>query len=437
MHGTALSSSELHDAWLALSPPERVEGFQLLSRSDAEVFFLELDAREQARLLLSLPIEERRLWMRQLPPDDAADVVQEAPQLERENLLGLLDVATRRETAALLAYEEDVAGGLMSPRFARVRLDQTADEAVSYLRQQARGKLETLYYVYVLGPEQHLLGVVSFRELFAAPPTALVREIMTSDLVTVPEEMDQEAVSRLFQENGVIALPVIDADGRMKGIITVDDIVDVVQEEATEDIQKFGGAEALSGPYLASSFAEMVRTRGGWLTVLFVGEMLTASAMGYFEDEISRAVVLALFIPLIISSGGNTGSQASTLIIRAMALGEVRNQDWPRVLRREIAAGLTLGAALGFIGFVRVVVWSKLFSAYGKHALLIAITVGISLVGVVAWGSISGSMLPFVLRRVGFDPASASAPFVATLIDVTGLIIYFSAASLVLRGTLL
>jgi magnesium transporter len=260
---------------------------------------------------------------------------------------------------------------------------------------------------------------------------------MRTDMVTASEQMDQEAVSLLFAQHDLMAVPVVDAEGRMRGIVTVDDIVDVVQEEATEDIQKIGGTEALDSPYLQIGFARMLRKRAGWLAALFLGEMLTATAMGYYENEIARAVVLALFIPLIISSGGNSGSQASTLVIRAMALGEVRLRDWWRVIRRELAVGLALGTTLGVIGLLRVLLWQALFRVYGEHFLLIGLTVACSLVGVVLYGTVAGSMLPFLLRRLGFDPASASAPFVATLVDVSGIVIYFTVASLILRGILL
>jgi magnesium transporter len=337
----------------------------------------------------------------------------------------------------LLAYAEDAAGGLMNPRYARVRPEMSVDEAISYLRRQAREQIETIYYAYVLDAQQHLRGVVSFRELFAAPGEKKIQEVMHTNVVTVSEQLDQEAVSQLFAQHDLIALPVVDAEGRMKGIVTVDDIVDVVQEEATEDIQKIGGLEALEGPYLQIGFASMVRKRAGWLSALFLGEMLTATAMGYYEHEIERAVVLALFIPLIISSGGNSGSQASTLVIRAMALGEVRLRDWWRVVRREVAAGLVLGAILGGIGLTRILLWPSRAQVYGEHYVLVGLTVAASLVGVVLFGTIAGSMLPFILRGLGFDPASASAPFVATLVDVSGLIIYFTVASFILYGVLL
>jgi len=415
-----------------LTADERAYGFQALSRLDAEGLFLQLPAFDQARLLLALPPDHRRMWVRLLPPDDAADLVQRVPPEEREGLLALVDDATRKEVKALLAYAEDNAGGLMNPRFARVRPDMTVDEAISYVRKQARERLPAIYYVYVLDQAQHLLGTVSFRELFAAGAATRVSGVMTTDVLRVQDTTDQEEVTRLFAQHHLLAIPVVDATERMVGIVTIDDIVDVVQEEATEDIQKLGGMEALGAPYLQMSFVAMVKKRAGWLSALFLGEMLTATAMGRFEDEIAKAVVLALFVPLIISSGGNSGSQATTLVIRAMALGEVRLRDWWRVAHREVRAGLTLGIVLGAIGVIRIGVWQVLFHTYGAHWLGIALTVGTSLVGVVGFGTIAGSMLPFLLRRLGFDPASASAPFVATLVDVTGLVIYFSVASVIL-----
>jgi len=432
-----LLASELQDTWQILSPEERLEGLRFLPHAEAEDLLLGLPARDQSDLILAMSPGERRSWMRLLPPDDAADVIQAAPDTEREGLLALLDEPTRKEVAALLAYAEDEAGGLMNPRYARLRPDMSVDEAITYLRRQARERLETIYYVYVLDAEQRLLGVVSFRELFSASPEKKVRDIMRTDVLTAPENLDQEALSRLFAETDFLAIPIVDSERHVKGIVTVDDIVDVVQEEATEDIQKIGGMEALDAPYLESGFWSMVKKRAGWLAILFVGEMFTATAMGYFENEIARAVVLALFVPLIISSGGNSGSQASTLVVRALALGEVRLRDWWRVVRREIGVGVALGAILASIGLARILTWQALFGVYGQHYVLIALTVATSLIGVVTWGTVAGSMLPMLLRRSGLDPASASAPFVATLVDVSGLVIYFSVASLLLRGTLL
>jgi magnesium transporter len=433
----ALTADELQDVWPILSRDERAEGFQLLPPDDADDFFLALSTRDQAELLMELRPGARRRWVRMLPPDDAADLVQELDADDRPPVVELLDPVTRREVSALLAYEEDEAGGLMSPRFARLRPEQTVDEAIAYLRRQARRRLEALYYVYVLDAEQRLRGVVSFRELFAAPGEALISDVMETDLVTVPEHMDQESVSLLLTESDLLAVPVVDAQWRLMGIVTIDDIVDVVQEEATEDIQKAGGVEALDAPYFDVSVPAMIRKRGVWLVVLFLSEMLTATAMAHYQDEVARAVVLATFIPLMISSGGNTGSQASTLVIRAMALGEVRMRDWWRVIRREFATGLALGLVLAVIGFVRIVIWESVGHMYGPHYLEVAFTVAASLVFIVLWGTIAGSMLPLFLRRIGLDPANSSAPFVATLVDVTGLMIYFSIARIVLGGTLL
>jgi len=437
MSDARLTGDELRDAWAVLSSIERLEGFQHLDRSEADEFFLGLSTHEQAAMLRSMRSGERRLWLRLLAPDDAADLVQELPEDERSAFLGQLDDVSRREVAALMAYAEDAAGGLMSPRFARLRPEMTVDEAIRYLRRQAREQLETIYYAYVLDQEQRIRGVVTFRDLFTAPGSKPLAEVMHTAVISVPDTMDQEAVARVIAEHDLNALPVVDADGRMKGIVTVDDIVDVVQHEATEDIQKLGGMEALDTPYMETSFGAMVKKRGGWLAALFLGEMLTASAMAHYEHEIARAVVLTLFIPLIISSGGNSGSQATTLIIRAMALGEITGRDWWLIIRREVAAGLALGAILATIGLIRIAVWQSVFHSYGDSWLRIAFTVAFSLIGVVSWGTIAGSMLPFIVKRFGFDPATASAPFVATLVDVAGLIIYFNVAQVLLRGSLL
>jgi magnesium transporter len=432
-----LSLGEIRDVWPLLAHGDRIAGFLLLPRDEAEDFFFGLSARDQSDLVCGMPGREQRSWVRLLPPDDAADLVQAAPTEKRDQLLALLDEPTRREVTALLAYSEDNAGGLMNPRYIRLRPEMTVDEAISYVRKQMREQPRTIYYGYVLDSEQRLLGVVSFRELFTASVRTRVAEIMKRQVTTIPEQMDQETVSHKFAQSHLVALPVVSTEGQMKGIVTVDDVVDVVQEEATEDMQKMGGVEALDAPYLQIELRKMIRKRVGWLSVLFLGEMLTASAMGFFEKEIARAVVLALFIPLIISSGGNSGSQATTLVIRAMALGEVRLRDWWRVIRREVVAGCGLGLVLAAIGFVRIVTWEGLFHTYGPQYLSVATTVACSLVGVVLWGTMAGSMLPFVLRRFGFDPASASAPFVATLVDVSGLVIYFTVAAIVLRGRLL
>lgn len=432
-----LTAADLREIWSILSLEERVQGFRVLPRDEAESLLFTLTDSDLTKLVLALKPGDRRYWVRLLPPDDIADMIQGAPPEEREGLIGLLDDRTRHEVNALMAYAEDEAGGLMNPRFARVRADMSIDEAVSYLRKLARQNLSTFNYAYVMDEQQKLLGVISLRELFASDSARKVREVMQTDLVTLKEDVDQETVSQVFAETDLVAIPVVDAEGRMKGVVTVDDVVDVVREEATEDIQKFGGMAALEAPYLTAGFIEMVKKRGVVLAALFVGEMLTASAMSHFEDEIARAVVLALFVPLIISSGGNSGSQASTLVIRAMALGEVQLRDVFRVLRRELGAGLVMGGALGVIGFLRVVLWQQVWPSYGEHYVGVALVVAISLLGVVMLGTVTGGLLPFFLKRVGLDPASSSAPFVATLVDVAGLVMYFTVASMVLAGTML
>jgi len=439
---TLISEAELEALlaeWSRLDSDAQLKTFTELSQPSREELFFKLSSHAQAELYCGLPGFERKSWIRILAPDDAADMIQELPEDERAAALELLDHPTRMEVLGLMAYKEDVAGGLMNPRYARLRPDMTVDEALRYLREQTRAKVETIYYAYVLDAQQKLLGAISLRELFMATPSSRVNQLMASGehVTFIREDQTQEDIARLFSNREHKALPVLDAEGRMKGIITVDDVVQVVQEEATEDIQKIGGMEALDEPYFKIAFLRMVKKRAGWLMALFIGEMFTATAMGYYEDEISKAVVLALFVPLIMSSGGNSGSQATTLIIRAMALGEVRLSDWWRVLGREIASGLALGVILGIVGFARICLWPAKATLYGPHYQTIAVAVGCSVVGIVMWGTLIGSMLPLVLRRIGFDPAAASAPFVATLVDVTGLVLYFTIASIFLKGILL
>jgi magnesium transporter len=426
----------LREQWASMPVEDRVQAFMELPRADADAFLLSLNASDQSELIFALPEVERRIWVRILPPDDLADVLQTVDAHDRMQLLSSLDSPTRKEVTALLAYGEDEAGGLMNPRFARVRPDMLVDEALEYVRRQAH-QVETTRYVYVLDARQVLLGVVSLRHLFVSSGRTLVKDVMKTSILTASETMSQEEIKNLFTQSALNALPIIDQDGVMKGIVTVDDIVDVVEEEATEDIQRLGGSQALEAPYLKIGLFEMIQKRAGWLVVLFLGEMLTASAMHQYEDEIARAVVLALFIPLIISSGGNSGSQASTLVVRAIALGEVRLRDWWRVFSRELVVGTALGLILGLIGLLRVAYWPSAESTFGEAYFMVGMTVGISLLGIVLWGSLCGSMLPFVLKRLKLDPATASAPFVATLVDVSGLVLYFSVARMLLTGTLL
>ena len=435
-HVTHSAVDVLIDEWPHLRRGQRVTAFERLPREYMDDFFLSLDAKARSELVLALPAGERRILVRLLAPDDAADLVQASPSRERENLMGLMDDITRTDARALLDYREDVAGGLMNTRFARLRPEQSIEEAITYLRQQV-SYVEMIYYAYVLGEDQRLVGVVSLKDLVRADRNKKVADVMATEVLQVTDLADQKQIADLMTAHHVKALPVVDERGRMKGIVTTDDVIEVLREMDTKDIQKVGGMEALDGPYFETAFLAMLRKRAGWLVILFLGEMLTATAMSHYERQIEQAVVLALFIPLLISSGGNSGSQATTLIIRAMALREMRLRDWWRVMRREIAAGAALGLLLGTIGFLRIVLWQAVSPTYGKYHLLVALTILFTLLGVVTFGTLAGSMLPFILRTCRLDPASASAPFVATLVDVTGIVIYFTVAKLILSGTLL
>ncbi|MBE0617715.1 MAG: magnesium transporter [Proteobacteria bacterium] len=413
------------NAFLACLPPlERGEVFSYL------------EVPTQVRLAHSLKRDQLAELVTHMSPDERADLVKRLKEETLEALWPALAQAEREDIRRLSSYEEGTAGSVMTSDYVTLLPHLTARESIEKIRREAPDR-ETVYYAYVITPERRLIGSVSLKDLILAPASARVEAVMSRDPILVRVDADQEEVALEIGKYDLLAIPVVDAEGRMMGIVTVDDVVDLVQEAATEDIQKLGGMEALDAPYLDTSFVHMVRKRAGWLAALFLGEMLTATAMGHFEDEIARAVVLALFVPLIISSGGNAGSQASTLVIRAMALNEVSLRDWWRVARRELVSGLALGTVLGSVGFLRVVLWEKVSPTYGEHYVLIAATIAVSLVGVVTFGTLAGSLLPFVLRRLGLDPASASAPFVATMVDVTGLLIYFSAASVILSGALL
>ena len=428
--------SDLADVLSALDESRRVRVISELPTDVASFVLAEMEAAEHPEeLLLAVGPEYAAELVEELPTDDAADLVAELSAGDREAVLE--EISDRADVEKLLRYPEDSAGGLMTTDVVRVRDDVTVAEAIEAIRHQSDEDESQLYQVYAADAQGYLRGIVPIARLIVSSPTKLVRDVMEQPTVQVPPEQDQEEVARLMARYNVAAVPVVDANGRLLGRITFDDVVDVVEAETTEDILKFGGMEALDAPYLKVAFGRMVRKRAGWLAALFLGEMLTATAMAFFEEEIAKAVILALFVPLIISSGGNSGSQASTLVIRAMALGEVNLRDWWRVIRREFATGMVLGIVLGSIGFLRITLWHAITGIYGEHYLLVAFTVFGSLIGVVTFGTITGSLLPFILRKLGFDPASASAPFVATLVDVTGLVIYFSVASVILRGTLL
>jgi magnesium transporter len=374
----------------------------------------------------------------EMTPDDRADALEDLEEESAEEILSEIPAAERAETEKLLAYEPDTAGGLMTTEFVSVSEETPVDEALAAVRRIARSeRREAMNAIYTTDSAGRLQGVMSLRELLAAPEGAKVSDIAWEEVQTVPVTADREEVARLTREYDLVAVPVVDESGVIQGVVTVDDVIDALVEEHTEDVQRFGGMEALDEPYTQIGFFSMIAKRAPWLAALFVSEMLTTSAMGHFQDELAHAVVLALFIPLIISSGGNSGSQATSLIIRALALGEIRLRDWWKVALRELPSGLLLGLILGLLGITRILLWQHLGIMTYPHPNMLALTIGVALIGVVAFGSLAGAMLPFVLQRLGFDPASASAPFVATLVDVTGLSIYFYVALLILRGTLL
>ena len=374
-----------------------------------------------------------------LSADERTDIIQKMGLHERHRILPKLSAEMRKELEGLLQYPAHTAGGIMTTEFVRLDPKMSVGDALKHIRSVAQEK-ESIYACYVMEPGTgRLLSAVSLRDLVMAELEAPLTKIMRPKPVTVNALDDQEVVAQKIGKYNLLAVPVLEKDGSVVGFVTVDDVIDVLIEEGTEDILRMAAVEpgALDKPYMQVALPLMIRKRAGWLVILFLGEMLTATAMGFFEKEIEKAVVLALFVPLIISSGGNSGSQASTLVIRALALGEVTLRDWWRVMQREIFSGLGLGLILGSIGFLRITMWSFFSNIYGTHWLLVAVTVGLALIGIVLWGTLSGSMLPFLLRRLGFDPATSSAPFVATLVDVTGLVIYFSVAVVLLRGTLL
>ena len=429
-------ASELAGVLTDLSIEDQVVVFRVLPRRDAAAVFEYLSLEAQEHLLKAMAQEDVAALLNNMAPDDRTMFLEELPAAATRQLLALLTPAQRSVALSLLGYPEDSIGRLMTPHYVAVHEDWTIREVLDFIRTHGQDS-ETLNVVYVVDEQGMLIDDLRIRELLLTSPDSRVSDLMDRRFVALEAADTQQSAVAEFRRYDRTALPVTDSAGMLIGIVTVDDVLDVVEARTTEEIQRIGGSEALDEPYMVISFGRMIQKRAGWLTALFIGEMLTATAMSAFEAEIARAVVLALFVPLIISSGGNSGSQASTLVIRALALGEVTLQDWWRVARREIAAGLALGGILGGIGFLRITVWSAFSTIYGPHWLLVALTVGLALVGIVLWGTLVGSLLPFVLRRLGFDPATSSAPFVATLVDVTGLIIYFSVALVMLRGTLL
>ncbi|MBL9214782.1 MAG: magnesium transporter [Opitutaceae bacterium] len=415
---------------------ELAQLFRSADKELAAAVFAYLEPGAKRRLLKALTQAQAAELLNELPPDDRTAFLNDLPLDVAMQMLSLLSPEERKIAQDLLAYPPHSVGRMMTLDYVAVRPDWTVRQALDYIREHGFDR-ETLNIVYATDEAGLLLDDIRVRRFLLSDPETKVGSLMDGNYATLAPTDDREKALQVFRQYDRVALPVTNADGRLIGIVTADDMLDVAAEEATEDIQKLGGSEALDEPYTTIALGRMVQKRAGWLVVLFLGEMLTATAMAYFEDEIARAVVLALFVPLIISSGGNAGSQAASLVIRALALGEFRLRDWWRVMRREVAAGLILGSILGAIGFLRVVLWAQFTDLYGEHYLLVAATVGASLLGVVLWGTLTGSMLPLLLKRLGFDPAVSSAPFVATLVDVTGLVIYFTVALYLLEGTLL
>ncbi|MCC6398884.1 MAG: magnesium transporter [Bacteroidetes bacterium] len=419
-----------------ISSNHRALIFRLLSKQTAMETFAYLDVPTQRALLRELAQQEVVTLLNDMPPDDRTSLLEDLPGTVARELVNQLSPDERRVAQALLGYPEDSIGRLMTPDYLAASPSMSVAAVLESLRLHGRDS-ETFDVIYIVDSRGLLLDDLRLRELLLAAPDATIGSLLDGKVASLNVTDDREAAIQMFRHFDRVALPVVDADRVLIGIVTVDDALAVAQEETTEDIHKFGGLEAVETPYQATPLLTLVWKRAGWLVILFVGEMLTATAMGFFESEIARAVVLALFVPLIISSGGNSGSQAATLIIRAMALQEITLSDWWRVMSRELLSGVVLGAILGGIGFLRIAIWSAFSPIYGEHWFLVATTVSLSLVGVVTWGTLSGSMLPFLLKSFGADPAASSAPFVATLVDVTGLVIYFTVGSIVLAGTLL
>lgn len=403
----------------------------------ASAVFKVLDAAEQKRIIKNLAPSKVAELLNELEADDRVDFFEELPAATVREFIKVLSPAERAITLELMGYPENSVGRIMNPNYVYVFENNTVKEVIETIRKYGINS-ETIDVIYVIDHKGELLDDLRIRDIILASPEQKVNELMDNRGISLNVHDDQESASEAFKMNNRTALPVVDDNNILLGIVTIDDVLWVAQEEFTEDIQKIGGTEALEAPYLDISIPKLVRKRASWLIILFLGEMLTATAMQYFEHEIEAATVLALFIPLIMSSGGNSGSQASTLIIQAMALGEVEIKDWWRVMKRELISGLLLGLILGIIGFIRIMVWQNLhLYEYGPHYELLGLTIGISLLGIVLWGSIMGSMLPLLLKRLKLDPAASSAPFVATLVDVTGIIIYFSVAWFFLKGIML
>jgi magnesium transporter len=441
----AVETEELHAADLAdvveHLPQERVREFLLaLPRHRAADVLEYLDEELRTEIIEAMSATEAAELVTEMTPDDRADTLEELDEETAEEILSEIPDEQRRETERLLSFDPDTAGGLMTTEFVSVAATTPVEIALENVRAIARiGRKEAMYSIYATDVEGRLAGVFSLRELLAAAPGATIDDIAWEEVVSVAPNADREEVARMIANYDLVAIPVVSESGHIMGVVTVDDVIDVIQQEQTEDVQKFGGMEALDMPYTQIGFWPMIGKRVGWLAILFVGEMFTALATNAYSDELQHVLLLAILMPLIISSGGNSGSQATSLIIRALALGELQVKDWWRVAMRELPAGVTLGVILGGIGFARI--WGQYLLGLGDppitYPMQVGMTIWVSVIGVVTVGTMVGSMLPFVLRRFRLDPASASAPFVATLVDVLGLVIYFMAAKLILSGTLL
>jgi magnesium transporter len=441
----AAETEELHPADLAEVvehlPRERMrELLQALPKGRAADVLEYLDEELRTEIIGEMSAVEAAAFVTQMTPDDRADTLEELDEERAEEILSEIPAEQRAETEQLLSFEPDTAGGIMTTEFVSVAATTAVEQALEMVRALARsGRKEAMYAIYATDERGRLAGVLSLRELLAAAPGATIGDIAWEEVASINPHADREEAARMIQKYDLVALPVVSESEHLMGVVTVDDVIDVIQKEQTEDVQKFGGLEALDMPYTQIEFWPMIRKRVGWLAILFVGEMFTAVATNSYSDEMARARILAVLMPLIISSGGNSGSQATSLIIRALALGELQVKDWWRVAARELPAGVTLGVILGGIGFLRM--WGQYWLGLGNppitYPMQVSLTIWISVIGVVTVGTMVGSMLPFLLRRFRLDPASASAPFVATLVDVLGLVIYFVAAKIILTGTIL
>lgn len=419
-----------------LSESDQVIIFRLLHPELATDTFEYMDIDTQMNLLKAMGKEEVASILNEMSPDDRTALLEELPSAAAKQLITLLSPEERKTAVTLLGYPENSVGRLMTPDYIAVKPDWDMNKVLSYIRENGKDS-ETLNVIYVLGEKGKLIDDIRIRYVLLAQPDQKVSELMDENFIALQVTDDQEQAVEIFKRYDRTVLPVVDASGALIGIVTIDDVLDIAEEEATEDIHKLAAVAALEEPYSTIPVLKMVKKRAFWLTILFVSQVLTAVAMGFFKDELDKAVVLSIFIPLVISSGGNSGSQAATLVIRAMAIGEVALSDWWLIMRREILSGLLLGCILGVIGFFQVVVLSNFINSIQEYWFLIGLTVAFSLVVIVLWGSLSGSMLPIILKKLGLDPATSSAPLVATMVDVTGLVIYFSVAIIFLTGVLL